>query len=141
VSIEPERRLVRAVTPWVIPAFAIAFGAGAVFGGVGAAWSGAIGVVIVFVNLNAYGRSLAWAARISPTAMFAVAMGGYVVRLALIAILLVLLDRLAFFSPLAFCLAVVPSTAFVLVFELRMMSGRFTSELWTIPPGQRPPLS
>jgi hypothetical protein len=140
VSIEPERRLVRAVTPWAIPAFGVAFAAGAIFGRAGAAWSAAIGVAVVFLNLNAYGRSLAWASRISPTALFAVAMGGYVVRLGLLLILLVVLDRLAFFSPLAFALAVVPSTVFVLVFELRMLSGRFLSELWAIPPAQRPRL-
>jgi drug/metabolite transporter (DMT)-like permease len=141
VSIEPERRLVRAVNPWAIPAFAVAFVAALILGGTDAAWSAAIGVAVVFANLNAYGRSLAWAARISPTMMFAVAMGGYVLRLALVVVVLLLLDRLAFFSPLAFGLAVLPSTLFVLAYELRLLSGRFTSELWNLPPAEERPAS
>jgi ATP synthase protein I len=141
VSIEPERRVLRAVDPWGIPALAVAFVVASIFGGTGAAWSAAIAVIVVFANLNAYGVSLAWAARISPTVVFAVAMGGYVVRLALVATLLVLLDRFAFFSALSFCLALVPCTVFVLVFELRLLSGRLTSELWTLPPTQGRPAS
>jgi hypothetical protein len=133
VSVEPERRLAGRVSRWAVPALGLAFAAGAIVGGRDAAWSATIGVAVVFLNLNAYAWSLAWAARISPIALFAVGTGGYVVRLALIALLLVLLDRLAWFSALAFALAVVPSTAFVLAYELRLLAGRFTSELWTIP--------
>jgi hypothetical protein len=120
------------VTPWAIPALALAVGIGWGFGGSDAAWSSALGVVLVFANLNAYGWSLAAAARISPTVYYAVAMGGYVVRLAIVVILLILLDRLAFFSPLAFALAVVPATIFVLVYELRMLSGPFAARLWDV---------
>lgn len=141
MSIEPERRVLRAVNPWAIPAFVIAFVVGKVFGGTDAAWSAVIAIAVVFANLNAYGVSLAWAARISPVVVFAVAMGGYVVRLAFVAVLLVLLDRFTFFSPLSFCLALVPCTVFVLVFELRLLSGRLSSELWTLPPTEGRPVS
>jgi hypothetical protein len=133
VNVEPERRLAGRVSRWALPALGLAFATGAIAGGQDAGWSAAIGVGVVFANLNAYAWSLAWAARISPIALFAVGMGGYVVRLALIVILMALLGRLRWFSPLAFALAVVPSTVFVLVYELRVLAGRFTSELWTIP--------
>jgi hypothetical protein len=138
VSAEPERRLAGRVSRWAVPALGLAFATGAVAGGMGAAWSSTIGVGVVFANLNAYAWSLAWAARVSPVAVLAVGMGGYVVRLALIVILIVLLDRLGWFSPLAFALAIVPSTVFVLAFELRLLGGSLTSELWSIPPaGER----
>jgi hypothetical protein len=136
VVTEPERALVRAVTPWSVPALALAVGIGWVAGGPNAAWSAAIGVVVVFANLNAYGWSLAAAARVSPTVLFAVAMGGYVVRLGILVIAMVLLDRLAFFSPLAFALAVLPVTVFVLVYELRMLSGPFATRLWDVGASQ-----
>jgi hypothetical protein len=132
VTIEPERALVRAVTPWAVPAFALALAIGWAAGGRDAALSAAIGIAVVFANLAAYGWSLATAARISPTVLAAVAMGGYVIRLGIVVVLLLLLDRLAFFSPLAFGLAVMPATVFVLAYELRMLSGPMAVRLWDV---------
>lgn len=138
MRIEPERALVRAATRWAFPALAVAFVIGLTLDGLDAAWSAAIGVAIVYVNLNAYGWSLARAAVISPTALAAVGMGGYVVRLAVIVVLLVVLDRMAFFSPLWFALAVVPASVFVLAYELHLLTGRWVTELWNLPTTDEP---
>jgi hypothetical protein len=132
---EPERELVRRAIPFAIPAFALAFAIGALLGGRDDAWSAALGIVVVAANFAANGLSLAWAARISPNALFGVAMGGFAVRLGAVLVVMLLLNRLAFFSPVAFVAALVPATIALLVLEIRLLSGRFTADLWTFPTG------
>lgn len=128
--VEPERELIRRALPFGPPAVVLALLAGAALGGWDAGASGAIGAAIVFVNFAVHGWSLSRAARISLTALYAVGLGGFVVRLAAIAGIMLVLDRLAFFSPLAFGLAVVPATVGLLLFELRQLHGRMQVELW-----------
>lgn len=132
---EPERELVRRVLPFAAPAFALALVIGALVGGRDVAWSAALGIVVVAVNFAANGLSLAWAARISPNVLFGVAMGGFVVRLGAVLVVMLLLDRLTSFSPTAFIAALVPATVALLVLEIRLLSGRFTADLWTFPTG------
>jgi hypothetical protein len=132
-SSEPERAMVRRVTPFVLPAGIIAFSLGAVTGGWGAGWSAAIGVAVVFLNFAAHGMSLAWAARISLNVFAATAMGGFVLRLAAVVAVLVWLIRFDWFSPLAFGLAVVPATASLLAFEIRLLARGLGREL-ILPP-------
>lgn len=132
---EPERELVRRVLPFAAPAFALALVIGALVGGRDVAWSAALGIMVVAANFAANGLSLAWAARISPNVLFGVAMGGFAVRLGAVLVVMLLLDRLAFFSPTAFIAALVPATVALLVLEIRLLSGRFTADLWTFPTG------
>lgn len=121
--------MVRRSLPLGPPSFLLALLAGAVFGGWDAGWSAAIGVAIVFTNFVVHGLSLARAAKISLTALAATALIGFVLRLAIIFAIMVALDRLAFFSPLAFGLAVVPATLLLLGFELKLLAGGVGQEL------------
>jgi hypothetical protein len=132
--VEPERELVRRVVPFSIPALAIAFVAGALLGGPDAGWSAALGVAVVLANFFAYAFSLAWAAAISPTAVFAVGLGGFLVRIAVIVAILVALNSLSWFSAVAFVLAVVPATILLLGFEMKVLSGRMQADMWRFPP-------
>jgi hypothetical protein len=77
----------------------------------------------------AHGVSLAWAARRSLTALAAVAMGGFIVRLGAIVAVMFFLNRLSFFSPLVFGLTVVPATILLLIFEMKLLAGGLGSEL------------
>jgi hypothetical protein len=129
----PERELVRRVLPYMLPAFGLALAAGVILGGWPAGWSAAIGVAVVAANFVAHALSLAWAAGISPTLVFAVGMGGFMVRLGAILVALILLDRLAWFSPVAFVAAVVPATIVLLVYEANVLSGRMQVDLWAWP--------
>ncbi|MGH2711008.1 MAG: hypothetical protein ACRDH9_07390 [Actinomycetota bacterium] len=128
---EPEREMVRRALPFAIPAVIVAVALGVLLDSWNAGWSAAIGVGVVAANLIAHGLSLAWAARISPTMIFAVAMGGFALRLATILIILLVLNGLPWFSPVAFVAAVVPATLLLLVFEAKVMSGRMQANLWT----------
>jgi hypothetical protein len=130
-TIEPERLLVRRVLPFT-PLVALAAAAlGWLLGGPDAAASAAIAIVVVTGNFVAFALSVAWAARISPTMLALVALGGYAVRLMVFTVLLVLLNTLAWFSPLAFVAALVPATTALLIYEAKALSGRMQADLWT----------
>ena len=136
-TVEPERELVRRLLPYAVPALVVAAGAGAAIGGPGAAWSAGIAIVVVAANFVLYAGSVAWAARISPMLVMAVGLGGYVVRLAAFTTLLLLLDRVSWFSPLVFIAAFAPATIALLVVEMRMLAGRMQADLWSFPERSR----
>ena len=121
--------MVRRALPLGAPAIAVAFTAGLAIGGWNAAWSAAIGAAVVMLNFAANGLSLAWAAKASLTAYAAVVMGGFIVRLGIIVAIMAGLNRFAFFSPLAFGLAVVPATILLLGFEMKVIAGPLGREL------------
>jgi hypothetical protein len=107
------------------PAFvgiAAAAALGGALAGPSAAWSAALGVALVALNFAANGLSLAWASTISVAAVFAVALGGFVVRLGVLVAAMFALNTIDTFSPIAFALAVVPSTVLLLAFEARLVS-------------------
>jgi ATP synthase protein I len=135
--VEPERELVRRAVPFVPVALLVAYSLGALAHGSGAGWSAALGVAVVTANFVASALSIAWAAGISPTLVFAVALGGFFMRMVVIVIVLVGLNTLSWFSPAAFALSVVPATIVLLVFEARVLSGRMQAELWSFGEGRR----
>ena len=128
---EPERALIRRVSPFAVPAAIVAFAVGALFGGAPAGWSAAIAIAVVYANFVANALSIAWAATVSPTLVSIVALGGYVVRLVVYTIALVLLNQLAWFSPVAFPLALVPAVIALLVYEAKALSGPMEADLWS----------
>jgi hypothetical protein len=125
--------MIRRALPFAPPAAALAFGIAALLSDMDAGWSAAIGVGIVFANFIAHGWSLAWAARISPVVLYAVALGGFVVRLGIIVGIMVGLQRLPWFSLGWFLTALVPTTLALLALEMKLLSGRLQTELWTFP--------
>lgn len=127
---EPERQLIRRVLPFVVPAMGVAFVIGDVAGGLQAGWSALIGVVVVAANFLAGAFSMAWAATVSVIAVFAVGLGGFLVRMAAILGVMLLLNRLDWFSPLSFALTVVPATILLLGFEMKVTSGRMQADMW-----------
>ena len=129
-AVEPERELVRRLLPLTVPALVLAAVAAALVGGAGAGWSAAIGIGALAANLVMTGLSLGWAAAISPVVLMAVGLGGFMVRLVTFTVALVLLDRLPWFSPVAFAAAFVPATIALLVVEFRLVGGRMQSDLW-----------
>ena len=130
---EPEQELVRRAAPFAIPAALVAFGIGWLVGGADIAWSAFLGVAVVALNFAAHGLSMAWAARISQTMLFAVGLGGYFIRLVTILLIMVGLNTLEWFSPVAFLVAVVPATVLLLGFEMKQLSGRMQADLWRFP--------
>ena len=130
---EPEHELVRRLLPFSLPAFAVAVLMGALLGGAGSALSAGIGVAAVAANFLGYAYSVAWAARIAPTVLMVVGLGGFVLRLITLTVALLLLDHLAWFSPVAFAAAFVPTTIVLLVVEMKLLAGRMQADLWYFP--------
>jgi len=130
--------MVRRAAPLSIPASLAALLIGALAGGWGVGWSAALGIAVVGANLVASGLSMARAARISPQAMFGVAMIGFVVRMAVIVAALYGLSRFSWFSAAAFGLAVVPATVLLLAYEMRLLAGGLGGALVVTPGAAKP---
>lgn len=118
----------RAIVPG-IAALLVATALGWVFGGPGAAASGAIGIALVWCNFAAHGLSLAWASTVSSAAVMGTALGGFIVRLGVLVAAMFALDTLPWFSPLAFGLAVMPATLLLLGYEARLVAGGVGAQL------------
>jgi hypothetical protein len=133
----PESELIRRIAPLALPLAVIAFAIGTVMDGLDAGWSAAIAITVVTLNFVAHGWSLALAATISPMVLYAVGLGGFVVRLGVIVVVIALLQQTAWFSIGAFLAALVPCTIALLAVEMKMVSGRMQADLWTVPSGPR----
>ena len=131
--VEPERELVRRGLPFAIPAAVIAYAVAAIASGSDAGWSAVLGIAVVAANFAAFGFSMAWAARFSPTIIMAVGLGGFLLRLAVVLGILAALTTASWFSPVAFLAAVVPATVLLLGFEMKLLSGRMQADLWRFP--------
>jgi hypothetical protein len=92
---------------------------------------------VVYVNFVAHGSSLALAATISPTVLFAVGVGGFLVRLGIIVLMIALLQQTEWFSIVAFIAALIPATVALLVVEMKLLSGRMQADLWVDPNARR----
>jgi hypothetical protein len=135
--VAPERELIRRISPFALPVAIAAFVLGTLLDGTDAGWSAAIAIAVVCLNFVAHGSSLALAASISPTVLYAVGLGGFLVRLGVIVAVIALLQETDWFSIVAFIAALVPSTVALLVVEMKLLSGRMQADLWTDPTGRR----
>ena len=133
----PERELIRRISPFALPVAIAAFALGTLLDGTDAGWSAAIAIAVVYLNFVAHGSSLALAATISPTVLFAVGLGGFLVRLGVIVAVIALLQQTEWFSIVAFIVALIPSTVALLVVEMKLLSGRMQADLWTDPNARR----
>jgi hypothetical protein len=129
-TVEPERELVRRLLPLAVPTAALAAAVAAVLDGAGAAVSATVAIAAVAANLVVHAASLAWASRISAAAVMIVGLGGYLLRIAVFTLGLLLLDRLGWFSTIAFVAAFAPAMLALLVLEMRLLGGRMQADLW-----------
>jgi len=128
---EPEIFVLRRVLPFAPVAIVAAFIAATSVGDTADGFSAAASVAVVAANLVAFAVSLSWASRISPVAIYAVGLGGFVMRMVVFLSLLLILDGSSWFSPVAFVAAFVPTTITLLAVELKILSGRrLQADLW-----------
>jgi cytochrome c biogenesis factor len=135
--VAPERELIRRISPFALPVAIGAFALGTLIDGTDAGWSAAIAIAVVYLNFVANGSSLVLAASISPTVLYAVGLGGFLVRLGVVVAVIALLQQTDWFSIVAFIAALIPSTVALLVVEMKLLSGRMQADLWTDPSGRR----
>jgi hypothetical protein len=129
--------MIRRISPFAVPVAIAAFALGTLVDGTDAGWSAAIAIAVVYVNFVAHGSSLALAATISPMVLYAVGLGGFIVRLGIIVLVIALLQQTEWFSIVAFIAALVPATVALLVVEMKLLSGRMQADLWVDPNARR----
>ena len=83
--------------------------------------SAGLGVAVAVVNFSAHGLSLAWAAGVSVTAVQAVALGGFALRMGVIVALLFGVSRTSVLSSAGFGISVIVATLALLVYEARLV--------------------
>ena len=105
---------------WVTPAIVAV--AALVWGGDGA-WSALVAVAVVLVNLALAAISLSWAARRSLTLLMAVAMGGFLVRMALVTVVMLAVRDQPWIDLVALGVTVVVTHLGLLFWELRYVSA------------------
>lgn len=122
VTAEPERDIARGITRralYVAPVWLLA--AGLIWGIDGAA-SAAYGLALVLANLLAAAAIITHSARISPTALMAAVMGGFVVRLGLLAAAVLAVSSLSVFEAVPLAITILVSHLGLLVWETRYVS-------------------
>jgi hypothetical protein len=105
---------------WVAPAIVAL--AALVWGGDGA-WSALVAVAVVLVNLALAAISLSWAARRSLTLLMAVALGGFLVRMALVTVVMLAVRDRPWIDLVALGVTVVVTHLGLLFWELRYVSA------------------
>jgi hypothetical protein len=87
-----------------------------------AALGAALAIAVVIANFLVNAAALGWAARISTAAIAGAALGGYVVRLAVITLIAVGVKQLSSVDFPVFCVVLVTTHLGLLVWELRSVS-------------------
>jgi cytochrome c biogenesis factor len=135
--VAPEREMIRRISPFAPPVAVAAFVLGTLLDGTDAGWSAAIAIAVVYLNFVAHSSSLAIAATISPSVLYAVGLGGFIVRMGVIVAVIALLQQTDWFSILAFIAALIPATIALLAVEMKLLSGRMQADLWADPNARR----
>jgi hypothetical protein len=84
--VAPELDIARDLTRRAVPVGLAVIAVSALIWRADGAWTAAFAMAIIVVNLLAAAGLMAWAGRISATALMAAVMGGFVVRMAIVAL-------------------------------------------------------
>jgi hypothetical protein len=87
------------------------------------AWSALLAVAVVVVNLLLSSFSLAWAARVSPTALMGAALGGFLLRMTLVTIVVVAVKGSAWVDLTALAVAILVTHLTLLIWETRYVGA------------------
>lgn len=93
-----------------------------IWGGAGAASSG-VAVGLVLINFALAAAMLSWGARTSPAMLMGAALGGFLLRMVLMAVVLVLLRDRSWISAVPLSITLLVSHVGLLVWELRRVSA------------------
>ena len=118
-----ERQLVTDMLKRGVPAAPVIVFVSWMIGGTDIAASVAYALAIVAVNLVLAALSLGWAARVSPTALMATALGGFLVRMGLLTVAVLLVKDSSWISLPALAIAILLSHLALLFWETRYVSA------------------
>ncbi len=105
---------------WAAPAIVLV--AALIWGGDGA-WSALLAIAVVLVNLAVSALALSWAARVSATAIMAVAMFGFAVRMAVLTLVVYVVKDEPWIDLVALGVTILVTHLGLLFWELRYVSA------------------
>jgi hypothetical protein len=128
-----ERQLAVDMAKRAVPIAPVLVIVSALIWGTDGGWSSLVAVAIVLLNLLGAAFAMAWAARRSLGTLMAVALGGFVVRMAVIVAIVALIRDEPWVNLVALAVNILVTQLGLLVLELRYVSGSLAF------PGLKPP--
>ena len=121
VNVENElaRDMVKRVVPFAPAIVVVAL----LLGGSRGAWSALLAVAVVAANFLLAAASLSWAARISPTLLMATALGGFLVRMALLTGVILAVRHASWINLSAFAISILVTHLGLLFWETRYVGA------------------
>jgi hypothetical protein len=119
----PEQVLARDMAKKAVPFAPVPIILSAFFWGFDGAVSSAVGVIVVVVNFLLAAALMAWSARISIGLLMGAALGGYILRLGLILVTVLLIKDFAWVEIIPLGLTLVVTHLGLLVWEMRYVSA------------------
>jgi hypothetical protein len=107
----------------VIPAAPVIVLIAGLLGGSKGAWSAALAVAVVTANFILAAVSLSWAARTSPMALMATALGGFLVRMGLLTAVILAVRHASWINLSAFAITILATHLGLLFWETRYVGA------------------
>lgn len=118
-----ETELVRDMLRRAVPVAPIVVLVAALLGGAAGAWSALLAVVVVAANFALAASSLSWAARTSPTLLMATALGGFLVRMALLTAVILAVRNTSWINLSAFAITILTAHLGLLFWETKYVGA------------------
>lgn len=128
-----ERELVVDMLRRGLPFAPVLVVASALIWGANGAWSALVAVAVVVVNLALSALALTWAARTSPAALMATALGGFLARMLLVTVVVVAVRHQPWINLTALAITILATHLGLLFWELRYVGATLAF------PGVKPP--
>lgn len=119
----PERDVALDMAKRSLPVVPLVLVVGAVGWGIDGALSSGLGLALVLANLVLAASLLGWAATVSPTALMAAALGGFVVRMALLIGVIAMVRDLTWIELVPLGSTIVVTHLGLLIWETRHVSA------------------
>ncbi|MGI8792998.1 MAG: ATP synthase subunit I [Acidimicrobiales bacterium] len=122
-ELAPERQIAADMMRRALPVAPVLIVVSGLIWGTKGAWSAAFALALVLVNLGLSAVSLAWAAKVSPSALMATALGGFLLRMLLIVGAITAVRGESWVAPLPLGICVVAFHVGLLIWESRHVSA------------------
>ena len=118
-----ETELVRDMLRRAVPVLPVIVIVAAILGGSAGAWSALLAIVVVTANFALAAISLSWAARTSPTLLMATALGGFLVRMALLTAVILAVRHTSWIDLSAFAITILATHLGLLFWETKYVGA------------------
>ena len=122
-AVNVETELAGDMVKRAVPVAPVIVLAALVLGGADGAWSAALAVAVVTANFLLAAASLSWAARVSPVALMATALGGFLVRMALLTAVILAVRHTSWINLSAFAITILATHLGLLFWEMRYVGA------------------